>query len=139
MNLLIKIHVENTKNQSVSNLICKHISKSKTAYKLIKQWIEQYHSTPKLPWESDHERNRSFGRTSETIYLTITHIHFARSNSHTGCWIMLNQFTTVNNIFEIISRFSKKRETNWCMLVSPSLIYIRVKLCHWDKYTIYLI
>ncbi len=28
--------------------------------------------TPKLPWESDHERNRNFGCTSETINLTST-------------------------------------------------------------------
>ncbi len=43
----------------------KHIRMSKTAYKLIWQWTEQYHSTPKLPWESGQERNRNFDRTRQ--------------------------------------------------------------------------
>ncbi len=50
----------------------KHISRRKTAYKMIKQWIEKFLSNPKLPWESDYESKRNFCRTSETIYLTIT-------------------------------------------------------------------
>ncbi len=41
----------------------KHIRTSK----LLWQWTEQYHSTPKHPWGSDQERKRNFGRTSETM------------------------------------------------------------------------
>ena len=99
-------------------------------------------SIPFNPETSMRIRSRKkseFSRTSETIYLITTHTDFARSNSRSGCLIMLNQFTIVHYILEIISRFSKKRETNWCRLVSPLLIYIIVKLCHWDEYTIYLI
>ncbi len=40
----------------------KHISTSKTAYMLISQWTKQKYLAPKLPWKSDHERNRKFGR-----------------------------------------------------------------------------
>jgi hypothetical protein len=57
LNLLIKILVEKSMHQSASSSNFESTFASKTAHKLIEQWTKQYHLTPKLPWESDHERN----------------------------------------------------------------------------------
>ncbi len=85
---LLKSHRINLQWFCIEFEFWKHICTSKTAYKLISQWTEQYRSTPKLPWESDHERNQNFGRTSETICLQYTrYSHIIKYQQDTLEWL----------------------------------------------------